>query len=84
MKPRGSILNLRGFSLEGQMIVKLIAAITVSILLIAFGVKSIFAILVAQVAITLLISILEQNSIDNQLDKNCAEFKKDLRKFYSH
>jgi len=66
------------------MFVKLIAAFTVSILLIAFGVKSIFAILVAQAAITLLISILEQNSIDNQLDKNCSEFKKDLRKYYTH
>jgi Na+-translocating ferredoxin:NAD+ oxidoreductase RnfG subunit len=63
------------------MIVKLIAAITVSILLIAFGVKSIFAILVAQAAITLLISILEQNSIDNQLDKNCSDFKKEMRKY---
>ncbi len=66
------------------MFVKLIAAFTVSILLIAFGVKSIFAILVAQAAITLLISILEQNSIDNQLDKNCSKFKKDLRKYYTH
>jgi len=63
------------------MFVKLIAAIIVSLLLIAFGVKSFFAILVAQVAITLLISILEQNSIDNQLDKNCADFKKELKKF---
>lgn len=63
------------------MFVKLIAAITVSLLLIAFGVKSILAIVVAQAAITLLISILEQNSIANQLDKNCDEFKKELRKY---
>lgn len=66
------------------MLIKLIAAILVSLLLLAFGIKSIFAILLAQAAITLLICVLEQNSIDNQLDKNCSEFKKDLRKFYTH
>lgn len=65
------------------MFVKLIAAFAVSLLLIAFGVKSIFAILVAQAATTLLISILEQNSIDTQLDKNCSDFKKELRKYTS-
>jgi low affinity Fe/Cu permease len=66
------------------MFVKLIAAFVVSLLLIAFGVKSIFAIIVAQAAITLLISILEQNSIDTQLDKNCSDFKKELRKYTTH